>query len=181
MSHREDQGLRGWLEALRAEYWRRTDETEAGGADGPPYLLFEVAGRRFAVDAGSCRGVVRHPGAVRLPGVPPYVLGVAGVRGEVVSVVDLQEFLGIPGDRPPGPGYLVLMADEAMRASFWVDRIVDVVPVDPGAVRPVEGGLGGAAERVLAGELDTRPATLVLDARALVRETAVPGELEDRN
>ena len=80
------------------------------------------------------------------------------------------------GNRTEGPGFLVLLADEAMRASFWVDRIVDVVPVDPGAVRPVEGTLGGAAERVITGELNTRPATLVLDARALVRETAVPGE-----
>ncbi len=175
MSSRDEQGLRGWLESLRAEYWRRTDENEAG-ADGPPYLLFEVAGRRFAVEAGSCRGVVRHPGVARLPGVPPFVLGVAGVRGEVVSVVDLREFLGIPGEPPAGPGYLVLLADETMKASFRVDRIVDVVPLDPGAVRPVEGGAAGAAQRVLVGELDTRPATLVLDARALVRETAVPGE-----
>ena len=163
-----------WLEKVRAEYWDglespQQEEREAGRL----HLVFDVADRRFAVDAAGCRGVVRRPRATRLPGVPPYVMGIVGIRGEVLPVVDLQGFLALPGTRPPGPGYLVILEAAGMRASFWVDRIADVVPLPSAEVHPVEDAWPGAPAGVVKGEWGEAPPVFVLDVAGLVRGSAV--------
>ncbi|RMG85323.1 MAG: chemotaxis protein CheW [Candidatus Dadabacteria bacterium] len=163
--------LSAWLEAVRAEYWNRQDDEETELGSGSLHLLVEAGGRRLAVPAAAAKGVVRRPRVTRLPGVPPHVLGVAGVRGEVVSVVDTNRFLGFP---PSQGGYLVLVASGPVRAAFTVDRIVDVVPVPDGEVRPVEAPWPNAPEGVVTGQWDTEPPVALLDPDALVRGSAVP-------
>ncbi len=168
-----DGDLNRWLETVRAEYWDGLEAPREEPEAGPLHLVFDVAGRRFAVEASMCRGVVRRPRATRLPGVPPHVVGIVGIRGEVLSVVDLRAFLALPGQRPPGPGYLVILESGGMRASFWVDRIADVVPLPAAEVHPVEEAWPGAPEGVVKGEWGESPPVFVLDAAGLVLGSAV--------
>jgi len=169
--------LTAWLEALRSEYWEHQEEAQ-DPTGGRPHLVFEAGGRRFALPAEAGRGVVRRPRITRLPGLPEFILGVAGVRGEVVSVVDTNRFLAIP-EPPGGPGgYLVLVASGDLRAAFTVDRIVDVVPVPPEEVQPIEAPWAGAPENTVKGQWqaeEEEPVT-VLDPDGLVRGSAVPDD-----
>ncbi len=165
--------LAAWLEALRSEYWAHQTEAE-GPAGGRPYLVFESAGRRFALPAEAGRGVVRRPRITRLPGLPEYILGVAGVRGEVVSVVDTNRFLAIPGTRGGPGGYLVLVASGDLRAAFTVDRIVDVVPVSPEEIQPIEAPWAGAPESTVEGQWQAQEPVTVLNPDGLVQGSAVP-------
>jgi len=168
-----DSDLNRWLEEVRAEYWDGLEAPHEEPEAGRLHLVFDVADRRFAVEASGCRGVVRRPRATRLPGVPPHVVGIVGVRGEVLSVVDLKGFLALPGNRSPGPGYLVILEAEGVRASFWVDRIADVVPLPSAEVHPVEEAWPGAPEGVVKGEWGNAPPVFVLDVAGLVLGSAV--------
>jgi purine-binding chemotaxis protein CheW len=65
-----------------------------------PHLQFIVAGRDYAVALTNVLEI-RSPASVTpLPHVPPWLLGVSNLRGDIVSVVDLRLFLGLPLARP---------------------------------------------------------------------------------
>jgi len=166
--------LDGWLDRLRAEYWEQLGAPPVAESCGLSQVLFRVAERRFAVEAVLCKGVVRRPRGVRLPGVPPWVLGVVGVRGEVVSLTDPAVYLGVPGARPPGVGYVLLLAAEGVKAGLWVDRVADVVEIPEAEVLPVESPWPGCPPGLLRGQWSSgEPPALLLDGRRYVAGTAV--------
>lgn len=128
-----------------------SDVQEGGGVastaavdPGAPHVLFSVAGRNLAVPASACKGVLKESHFTRVPGVPPWVLGVVAFRGEVVSLTDPARFLRL-GRAPasPAPGYVLMLARGDEKVGLRVDRVVDVVPMTapqaPDAAMPWEG------------------------------------------
>jgi purine-binding chemotaxis protein CheW len=59
------------------------------------YAIFTLAGTEYAVPLGSVLEIGRPPNATPVPNVPDWVLGVANLRGDIISMVDLRAFLGI--------------------------------------------------------------------------------------
>ncbi len=55
---------------------------------------FSLAGQRFVADMQAVSEVLTPPSLTRLPGVKPWVLGVANIRGRLVPLIDLQLFFG---------------------------------------------------------------------------------------
>ncbi len=170
-------GLGAWLERVRQEYWDRLEAApEEERPAGTLHVLFALGPRRFAVDAVRCKAVVRRPRVSRLPMVPGHILGVAGIRGEVFSVVDPVRLLGLDIERTPGPGFLLVVAGDDARTALWVDHVVDVVPVAADEVAPFEAPWPGAPDGVVRGRVDLGEPVVVLDAARLVSESAVDGE-----
>lgn len=168
--------LGDWLERLRAEYWERLGAPAGIESCGAPHVLFRLAERRIAVDAALCKGVVRRPRGVRLPGLPPWVLGVVGIRGEVVSLTDPALYLGVPGTRPPGDGYVLILAAGDLKAGLWVDRIADVIEVSESEVMPVESPWPGCPTGLFRGQwASPEVPALVLDGKGYLAGTAVRG------
>jgi purine-binding chemotaxis protein CheW len=60
-------------------------------------------------------------------GAPPYVLGVATIRGELVPVVDLAQLLGIGGAQP---ARLVTIDVDNRRVALAVDAVIGVREID---------------------------------------------------
>lgn len=154
MSGRDDDaGLREWLARVRAEYWARLAVTaQDEGAGGEPHVVFALGDRHFAVDATFCKGVVRRPRVTRLPGVPPHVLGVVGLRGEVVSATDPARLLALPGERAEGTGYFLVLGAQGVKTALWVDRVSDVALLDGGAALPVDAPWPGIPAGVVSGQ-----------------------------
>jgi len=168
------ESLESWLQRLRAEYWERLGAAPEAASGGTLQVLFRVAERRFAVDAGLCKGVVRRPRSVRLPGVPPWVLGVVGIRGEVISLTDPAAYLGLPGPRSPGDGYVLVLAAKELKAGVWVDRVVDVVEMPEAEVLPAESPWAGCPIGIIRGQWSAGDSpVLVLDGARYLEGTAV--------
>jgi len=57
-------------------------------------LLIPVGGELHAVELALVREVVRAPQVAPVPGSPPWLIGLANLRGQVVPVVDSVRALG---------------------------------------------------------------------------------------
>ncbi|GAB4265575.1 MAG: hypothetical protein Kow0092_17970 [Deferrisomatales bacterium] len=176
MSATGDESVERWLDRVRSEYWERLDRSQdRGEAVGEQYVVFLLAGRRFAVEAAASKGVVRAPKITRLPGVPDHILGVAGIRGEVVSVTDPARVLGVPGERSPGGGYLLVLASGELKSALRVDRVATVEEIAGEALVPLESAWPGAPEGVLRGQAPGEAGPVfVLDAGAYLQASG-PG------
>lgn len=59
------------------------------------YLLFTLSGRRYAIAVPHVLEVGRLPAITPIPNVPSWLRGVINLRGEILSVIDFRNFLGL--------------------------------------------------------------------------------------
>ncbi len=55
---------------------------------------FTLAGQRFVAPMAEVAELLERPSATRIPGVKPWVRGVANVRGRLLPLIDLEVFFG---------------------------------------------------------------------------------------
>lgn len=93
-------------------------------------LVFRVAGRRYAVAVEQIVQVEVPGQIVHLPHVPPAILGVTHLRGEIVSVVDLRSLVStrrpVTGSAPVAGARLVVVRGKEGSCGYLVDRIEGV-------------------------------------------------------
>jgi purine-binding chemotaxis protein CheW len=93
--------------------------------DEEQHVLFELAGAEYAVPIANVIEIGRLLDVTPVPNVPNWVLGVANLRGEVISMVDLRTFLGMDGTSY-GQASRMLVArasEENVTTGLIVDRI----------------------------------------------------------
>jgi len=88
------------LEALLAERASRlaTEVKLETPGSTRSMLVLAVGGEPVALPVLAVRDVVHFAHVARLPGLPPWFVGVAQFRGEPLSVVDLAGLLGRPSE-----------------------------------------------------------------------------------
>ncbi|MCK7544342.1 chemotaxis protein CheW [Marinobacter bryozoorum] len=57
---------------------------------------FMLAGQRFVAPMGEVVEILHLPRFTHVPGVRPFMLGVANVRGRLLPLIDLAQFFGLP-------------------------------------------------------------------------------------
>lgn len=136
---------------------------------GARFLAFDLVGATFALPLDHVREVDRLPVVTPLPHVPPWLLGAAALRGEIVSVVDLGAFLGLSEPKLVRGARLLICRAGAMEAGLMVERVRDIRELPEAAIRPPAAALPGRAARFLAGvHAGDGRLTLVLDVPRLL-------------
>jgi len=160
-------------------------------ADGVELLLFRVGGDLFATDLLAIEEALELGDVHPVPGAPPAMLGVLGLRGRLLPVYSPEAALRQPprGDRRAAYA-LVLSAFGGQEASrpvaVAVDDVEDVHRVDlrdvqdPGAARAVESAEAGAGavehDAVLGVVRWNGEIVALVDPEALAAACAAAGE-----
>lgn len=141
----------GVAEQMRAAFDR-------GFAEPPPpdaeeaanYLGIRVGAAAYAVALGEIGAVFADKRIAPLPSRAPELLGVAGVRGEIVPVFGLAALLGMPAGEDRSR-WLMLAAGG--RAGFAFDALDGHLRIPVSAVTPTSSARGFIqANAVIAGE-----------------------------
>jgi purine-binding chemotaxis protein CheW len=120
-------------------------------------LLWRAGATRCAAPIERLREVLPALPLTVLPGAPAAVLGVANVRGTLVTVVDCRRILGESDQAAPDATVLVDLGGKSV--GLAVDTVEDLVEVDESDLAPpAAGGPAGWAVR-----LDDGPPARLLD------------------
>jgi purine-binding chemotaxis protein CheW len=107
-------------------------------ADLLALLLFRIGEEWYAVRTGDVREIVQDLAVTALPCVPEYVLGVASIRGEIVSVTEPSAMFGLERDESArassGPTVAVVLYNDQNTTALVVDEIGDIVDVQKGSL-----------------------------------------------
>src|SRR5205823_3689408 len=105
---------------------------------GERQVLFTLAGTDYAVPLANVLEIGRPLTITPTPNVPEWVLGVANLRGDIVSMVDLRAFFGLePSAHDPSRRVLVVRArTEDLTAGLVVDRVKGMRYLPPERVGP---------------------------------------------
>ena len=135
------------------------------------YVLFAIAATQYAVPEAHVTELERVPRLTLVPRVPSWLRGVANLRGDIVSVVDLRIFLGLSGALPPSARLLVVrLLDEPFATGLIVDAVDRIVTLNAGDITPPAAPLDGPLTPYLAGVCSVGERLVaVLDIASLLR------------
>lgn len=101
-------------------------------------LMFRLGTERYALDVQAVRGVRPLTRMTRVPGTPSFYRGVVNLRGQIVSVMDLRAYFGVPMVEERPPKELILASAAGLDLALMAHHIEDVATLPKAAIEPVE-------------------------------------------
>lgn len=164
-AHPQDGGVTPDLEAQAV----RPDH-EQGRAEARQFVIFHVETEMFAVSLADVQEIIRVPEVVRVPFSPASLLGLANLRGTVLPVLNLRDVFAFPQVLNDDATRVVVL-DQGHPIGLVVDRMANVVTVDPDRIEPTSAIEGSVDTTLLTGMIkgdDGRSMVMILDAAQLV-------------
>lgn len=139
------------------------------------FHLGEAAGssRRelFGINIFKVREIMVMPAITKMVNAPPHVLGVANIRGQVITVIDLP---AIAGCTPGKEGERILLVTEFARSTqgFAVEEVTEIVRVDWKHVLSAEGHGGELVTSIVRvdGEAENSRLAQILDVERILAD-----------
>lgn len=96
------------------------------------YVIFNLSGTEYAVPISNVTEIGNPLGVTPVPNVPDWMLGVANLRGDVTSVIDLRIFLGMePAAYEKSSRMMVAQTrEEELKLGLIVDRVSGISFLD---------------------------------------------------
>jgi twitching motility protein PilI len=90
-------------------------------------IAFRLGAERFVTARADVREVLPVPDHVtRIPGAKPWLQGVANVRGQLLTVVDLKSFLGAGRHQTDRHSRMLLAASRDVPTALIVDEVLGI-------------------------------------------------------
>ena len=132
-------------------------------------LVLQVGAARYGVGLHLVGEVGREPALTRVPGLPPWVAGVANWRGRVLAVVALAAVLGEDSRTARGRRRLVVLRTPAVTVGLVVDAVAGVRTLAGHEVALVAPTVPERTAAMLRGQVDTAEGPVwLLDVDALL-------------
>lgn len=154
---------------LRARTRQLSRPVHSKRDQGADHLLVAVGAVRLAIPLTALRQTVAPGPVTRLPGLPPELLGIRSLRGDLVCLADTAALLGSTRAAEPESQHVVVMED-ASPLGLLVDEVLGLRHVNPADVHPppAAGTTVTALPVVLAGV--TADGTLLVETAALLAD-----------
>jgi chemotaxis signal transduction protein len=106
------------------------------------HVVFHLGSRTMAIPLAAVSEIARPPKVTRLPHVPAWVLGISNLRGDIVSMLDLEGFLsGKVGRSSHEQRMLALRpAGDEVRTAVLVDRVDGIQAFEDARISRVTRG-----------------------------------------
>jgi purine-binding chemotaxis protein CheW len=159
----------------------RAGPVRAGDGREIQVVEFVLGDGQYAIDLYDVREVVEYTSITRLPNVPPYIRGIIDLRGEITTIVDLKEALGVPSmETLDSDSGRIIVLDDAITKSktgVLVDDVTSVTTFEAGQVdrtsaslQQVENAvLGILKRRTRVRDRESNELIIWIDIRSLLR------------
>ncbi|PWV62325.1 chemotaxis protein CheW [Plasticicumulans acidivorans] len=112
------------------EFGRAHATQEHSGAAAA--LALRVGSRRLLFRLAEAGEIVPTPALTKVPGVQPWLLGIASLRGRIVSVVDLNVFFGGRRSVSSPRSRVIVVGSGETRYGLLVDEVIGMRPTPAG-------------------------------------------------
>ena len=137
------------------------------------FVVFHSGGEMFAALLSQVKEIIRVPDVVRMPLSPTALRGLANLRGMVLPVLDLRHLFGLPPVAADDASRVVVL-DQGHPVGLMVDRVANVVTIDPARIEPVSRVQGTIDTDLLTGmikDADGKTIVMILDVARTIGRT----------
>ncbi|OGU69835.1 MAG: chemotaxis protein [Ignavibacteria bacterium RIFCSPLOWO2_02_FULL_55_14] len=132
---------------------------------------FRLASETYGIESSFVREVYPLKDFTPLPGVPPFVLGIVNVHGQILSVVDLKKFFNLPDKGLGELNKVIILHNGRMEFGILADAVLGTqsVPLDAIQAPPVTvTGIGAEYLKGVTGER-----VILLDAQKILDDKKI--------
>jgi purine-binding chemotaxis protein CheW len=155
----------------RARALARVPPAAPHAAEVLEVATFLLASEQYAIETQYVREVVRLTEYTPLPGSPPFLRGVMNLRGEILAIIDLRTFLGVPDKALGDLSRVLVLGGERAEFGVLADEAHEVRILRTDEVLEPPGSVAGVGREYLRGV--TQEALLVLDGTALLQDSRI--------
>src|SRR5262245_27449120 len=88
--------------------------------------MFRLDDREFGLPIAPVVEIVRHRGATPVPQADAAIEGIVGLRGRMVTIVDIRRGVGMTPRRPDAKGQVIVVDWTGERFGLLVDTVIRV-------------------------------------------------------
>ena len=98
-------------------------------------MIFRMGKEKYGLDMEHLKKVMWAENITRIPGLPPHILGIINIRGEIISVVDMKMLLGLPHETAEKPS-IMITSDQGMETGLLVDSVDGIIDLPALSIDP---------------------------------------------
>ena len=154
--------------------------TQLVGQNRLELLLFKLVGRqRFGINVFKVREVLQCPRLTALPNQDKFIKGVAHIRGQTISVIDLSKSTGGPAITQTENSFIIIAEYNRSVQGFLVGGVERIVTLSWKDIMPPPEGAGKSSYLTAVTEIDNEMVS-ILDVEKILNEISpVSTELSD--
>ncbi|WP_438863494.1 chemotaxis protein CheV [Neptunicella sp.] len=144
--------------------------TQLVGANRLELLLFKLNGRqRFGINVFKVREVLQCPPLTSMPKLNPFVRGIAHIRGQTISVIDLSMATGGKQIDQLDKRFIIISEYNRSIQGFLVDSVERIININWDSVMPPPKGSGKKSYLTAVTEIDNELVE-ILDVEKILHE-----------
>lgn len=144
--------------------------TQLVGQNRLELLLFKLVGpQRFGINVFKVREVMPCPRLTSLPKQDQYIKGVAHIRGQTISVIDLSKSTGGPEIIPDENSFVIIAEYNRSVQGFLVAGVERIVTLSWQDIMPPPEGAGKSSYLTAVTEIDKEMVS-ILDVEKILNE-----------
>jgi two-component system chemotaxis response regulator CheV len=144
--------------------------TQLVGQNRLELLLFRLNGQqRFGINVFKVREVLQCPPLTQMPKLNPFVRGIAHIRGQTISVIDLSMATGGRAIDNIENRFIIIAEYNRTVQGFLVDSVERIVNINWDSIMPPPEGAGKASYLTAVTEID-KELVEILDVEKILHE-----------
>mgnify|MGYP000058614267 CR=1 FL=1 len=144
--------------------------TQLVGQNRLELLLFKLVGRqRFGINVFKVREVLQCPRLTSLPKQDKYIKGVAHIRGQTISIIDLSKATGGPEIQQTDDSFIIIAEYNRAVQGFLVSGVERIVTLSWKDIMPPPEGAGKSSYLTAVTEIDNEMVS-ILDVEKILNE-----------
>lgn len=163
--------MSGEVLAERARELARPLASAMPRESGLEVVEFMLADERYAFEAKCVREVRPLRRLTPLPCTPAHVLGIVNLRGQILSVIDIRRFFGLPRRGLVELDRMIVLQGGGMEFGVHADAVLGTRTVPEASLQPTLATFSGIREAYLRGV--TADGLVVLDATRLLADESL--------
>ncbi|MBL4823326.1 MAG: chemotaxis protein CheV [Colwellia sp.] len=144
--------------------------TQLVGQNRLELLLFKLVGRqRFGINVFKVREVLQCPRLTSLPKQDAYIKGIAHIRGQTISVIDMSKAIGGPAITQTEDSFIIIAEYNRSVQGFLVAGVERIVTLSWKDMMPPPEGAGKSSYLTAVTEIDGGMVS-ILDVEKILNE-----------
>lgn len=99
-------------------------------------ITFVLAEQEYGLDASDIQEIIRTPEIQRRVELEDYIKGAANLRGELVTIVDLRRYMGLPLKEPDSDARVIILRGD-LPCGLLVDAVREVIHFEAKQILPI--------------------------------------------
>ena len=128
-----------------------TQQSSASLKDESQLVTFLLKEEEFGFDIMSVQEIIRLPKMAKVPRTPPYVDGIANLRGVVLPVIDMRTRFGMERGEETDRTRVLVVDIDGVKTGLRVDRVNQVARVLRSEIEPPPAAIRGTSSDYLDG------------------------------